>query len=97
MHQTGADFGTLQIPHDGDGTPALFGKFPDGADDDRLGGLFAVGKIETENVDPGLHQGVESFLRIAGRSNGGNDLGATKHGFSFGPHWKYGRDWPLLR
>ncbi|GFO64552.1 hypothetical protein GMPD_24710 [Geomonas paludis] len=42
-----------------------------------------MGEVEAEDVDAGVDQGVEHLLGIGSGADGGYDLGATEHGFSW--------------
>jgi hypothetical protein len=41
-----------------------------------------MGKIQPEKVGARQHQPFDRFTRVAGRSEGGDDLGMTEHGES---------------
>jgi acyl CoA:acetate/3-ketoacid CoA transferase len=52
-------------------------------------GGFAVGEIESNNVDTGTNQSFKNEGAIGGRPEGGNDFGMAGHGF---PLFESGRE-----
>ena len=76
-----ADFGALQVGHDGDFTAGALGRFTHQLGPVHMVLRLAVAEVQPHHIDTGADHFLQQDGITGSRSEGGNDLGGAKgHG-----------------